>query len=132
MQEQNLSRSRRFRKHLKVPVRDSEEIGQAQILSSSKQTYCAPAEWNCNMSLKSSMQPDPRKMADEHNNALNTQVISEIKRRTVKSSPQVNMGHTGHGKEARQSYMFNALPIEGMDNSVGQQTIIPGYIDQCM
>lgn len=129
MQEKSLSRGpRNFKNHLKDPVRESEEIGQPQILSSSKQIHCAPAEWKGIVSSKSATLPDPSRVADD---ALKTQIITQMKRQTVLTSPtcKVNMGHTAHAKAAGQSYVFKTLPVEGVDNSVEDQTVIPGYID---
>lgn len=129
MQEKSLSRGpRNFKNHLKDPVGESEEIGQAQILSSSKQIHCAPAEWKGIVSSKSATLPDPSRVADD---SLKTQIITQMKRQTVLTSPtcKVNMGYTAHDKAAGQSYVFKTLPIEGMDSSVEDQTVIPGYID---
>ncbi|XP_056110015.1 polycystic kidney disease 1 like 1 [Rhinichthys klamathensis goyatoka] len=107
-QEKSLSRGlRNFKNPLKDPVRESEEI-----LSSGKQIHCAPAEWKGIVSSKS----NPSRVADEHNDALKTQIITQVQRHTV---------HPAHAKAAGQS-------IEGMDNSVEEQTVIPGYIQQCM
>jgi len=112
-QEKSLSRGlRNFKKHLKDPVRESEEIGQGHIHSSGKQIHCAPAEWKDMVSSKS----NPSRVADEHNDALKTQIITQVQRHKV---------HPAHAKAAGQS-------IEGMDNSVEEQTVIPGYIKQCM
>ncbi|XP_039523028.1 polycystic kidney disease 1 like 1 [Pimephales promelas] len=112
-QEKSLSRGlRNFKKHLKDPVRESEEIGQGHIHSSGKQIHCAPAEWKDIVSSKS----NPSRVADEHNDALKTQIITQVQRHKV---------HPAHAKAAGQS-------IEGMDNSVEEQTVIPGYIKQCM
>lgn len=128
-QEKSLSRGpRNFKNHLKDPVRESE--GQTQILSSSKQIHCAPAEWKGIVSSKSETLPDPSRVADD---ALKSQIITQMKRHTVLTSAtcKVNMG-TVHAKAAGQSFVFKALPIEGMDNSVEDQMIIPGYIEHCM
>lgn len=116
---------RNFRKYVKDPSRESDETGQTQIRSLSK--HCAPAEWKDKVYIKSSLLPDPSRLADEHNCAFKTQIITQMKRHTLLTSSacKVNMGH-------RESYMFNALCIEGMDNSVQGQTIIPGCTEQCM
>lgn len=137
MQEESFSRGpRNFRNCLKDPIRESEGTGQAQILSSSKQTHCAKAEWKDKVYIKSSIPPDPSRLADERNFAIKTQIMTQKMRRhtlLTSSTRKVNMGHhTAHGKRAGESYVFNTSSIEGMDNSVQGQTIIPGFIEQCM
>ncbi|XP_042607838.1 polycystic kidney disease 1 like 1 [Cyprinus carpio] len=137
MQEESFSRGpRNFRNCLKDPIRESEGTGQAQILSSSKQTHCAKAEWKDKVYIKSSIPPDPSRLADERNFAIKTQIMTQKMRGhtlLTSSTRKVNMGHhTAHGKRAGESYVFNTSSIEGMDNSVQGQTIIPGFIEQCM
>ncbi|XP_067290401.1 polycystin-1-like protein 1 [Pseudorasbora parva] len=134
-QEKSLSRGlRNFKNHLRDPVRELEESGRAQILSSGKQIHCAPAERKSIVSSKSAMLPDPSRVADEHNNALETQIITQMKRHTVLTSPtcKVNIGHTARANEDGQSCVFKALPSEGMDIPIEEQTVIPGYIEQCV
>lgn len=78
MQEKSLSIGQRnLRNHLKDPIRESEETGQALFLSSSKETHCAPAEWKGKV-FKSLMLSNPSRLADEHNYALNTQISTQM------------------------------------------------------
>ncbi|XP_016339314.1 uncharacterized protein LOC107686722 [Sinocyclocheilus anshuiensis] len=136
-QEESFSRGpRNFRNCLKDPIRESEGTGQGQIISSIKQTHCAPAEWKDKVYIKSSILPDPSRLADEHNFAIKTQIMTQKMRRhtlLTSSTCEVNMGHhTAHGKRAGEPCVFNTSLIEGMDNSVQGQTIIPGFTEQCM
>ncbi|XP_059380022.1 polycystin-1-like protein 1 [Carassius carassius] len=122
LQSRGRTQEESFRNSLKDPIRESEGTGQAQVLSSNKQTHCAPAEWKDKVYIKSSMLPDPSRLADEHNFAINTQIMSQKMRRhtlLTSSACKVNLGHhTAHGKRAGESHVFTTSSIEGMDNSV--------------
>ncbi|XP_043083010.1 polycystic kidney disease 1 like 1 [Puntigrus tetrazona] len=125
-QEKSFSRGQKnFRNCIKDPIRESEETGQAQILPSSKLTHCAPAEWKDKVYVKSSMLPDPSRLADEHNS-------QKMTRHTLLTSStcKVNMGHhAAYSRPAGESYLFNTSSTEGINNSVREQMVIPGFIE---
>nr|XP_055037858.1 LOW QUALITY PROTEIN: polycystic kidney disease 1 like 1 [Misgurnus anguillicaudatus] len=116
-QESHSKGPKEYRSHLKEP-------------HSSKQLNSAPAEWIGIMASNKRLS-DPARIGDNHSSVEKSDSLTQIKRHTVQTttSCEVITSQTTN----TNSYQLNVLTIEGMVNyCVEEQTIIPGYIEQCM